>query len=206
MVLDPGQNPLLAETLNLSTLDPLSRSLHQVTLTFATKLSHTADSQNQRHRMVPGARPVLAAVTGDEPDYTVPDLIAGDEALLERYTRAMHEAWRAASWLRRHAPNPALASYLLPNAVTVRLVETSDLLHFHHKMRMRLCWNAQEEIRKAAWEQAIQITRADPLIGGFLLPPCGIRRAAGRTPYCPEGERFCGTPVWRIALEEQHPG
>ncbi|NOZ79683.1 MAG: FAD-dependent thymidylate synthase, partial [Acidobacteria bacterium] len=27
MVLDPGQNPLLAETLNLSTLDPLSRSL-----------------------------------------------------------------------------------------------------------------------------------------------------------------------------------
>ena len=205
MVLDPGQNPLLAETLNLSTLDPLSRSLHQVTLTFATKLSHTADSQNQRHRMVPGARPVLAAVTGNEPDYIVPDLIAGDEALLERYRRAMDEAWRAASWLRRHGPKPTLASYLLPNAATVRLMETADLLHFHHKMRMRLCWNAQEEIRRAAWEQAIQVSQADPLIGGYFLPPCGIRRAAGRTPYCPEGERFCGTPVWRLPLEEQRP-
>ena len=84
-------------------------------------------------------------------------------------------------------------------------METGELIHFHHKMRMRLCWNAQDEIRKAAWEQAMQVAAADPLIGSYLLPPCGIRFAAGKTPYCPEGNRFCGTPVWRLSLQEQRP-
>lgn len=203
--LDAGRNPLLAETLNLSTLDPLTRALHQVTFTFATKISHTADSQNQRHRMVPGARPVLAAVTDETPDYIVPALIAEREDLRSRFVEAMEAAWAAAAWLRRHGPEATLASYLLPNAVTVRLMETSDLLHLHHKMRMRLCWNAQDEIRRAAWEQAMQIAEADPLIGSYLLPPCGVRLAAGRKPYCPEGDRFCGVAVWKLRLEDQRP-
>jgi len=206
MVLDPGRNTLLAETLNLSTLDPLSRCLHQVTYTFATRISHTADSQNQRHRMVPGARPVLLAVTDEIPDFVTPALIAADEAIARRFTAEMERAWAAAAWLRRNGPEPALATYLLPNALAVRLMETADLLHLHHKMRMRLCWNAQEEIRRAVWEQANQIRDRDPLIGSFLLPPCGVRWAAGRTPYCPEGDRYCGTPVWRLGLEEQRPG
>lgn len=204
-VLDPARNPLLAETLNLTTVDPLSRSLHHATVTFATKLSHTADSQNQRHRMVPGARPVLAAVIDDQPDYIVPGLVRQDESLLSSYQALMDQTWAAVTWMRRNGPDPALASYLLPNAVAVRVVETGDLLHFHHKMRMRLCWNAQEEIRRAAWQQAMQIAQADPLVGSFLLPPCGVRRAAGRTPYCPEGDRFCGTPVWKLSLGEQKP-
>ncbi len=205
LVLDPARNTLLAETLNLTTLDPLSRSLNQASVTFATKLSHTADSQNQRHRMVPGARPVLAAAIDDQPDYVVPSLVQGDERLRRRFEDHMEQAWASVTWLRRHGPDPSLASYLLPNAVAVRLVETTDLLHLHHKMRMRLCWNAQEEIRRAAWQQAMQIAQADPLIGSFLLPPCGIRRAAGKTPYCPEGDRFCGTPVWKLSLGEQKP-
>jgi len=35
-----------------------------------------------------------------------------------------------------------------------------------------------------------------------LLPPCGIRQMAGTRPYCPEGERFCGIPVWKLAVEQ----
>jgi len=206
IALDPSRNPILAETLNLTTLDPLSRALHQATLTFATRLSHTADSQNQRHRMVPGARPVLAATVDDTPDYIVPSLVAGDDAVRVRYEEIMERCWTAVAWMRRRGPNPSLASYLLPNAVAVRIVETTDLLHLHHKMRMRLCWNAQEEIRRAAWQQAMQVAQADPLIGNLLLPPCGVRRAAGRTPYCPEGDRYCGTPVWKLSLAEQKPG
>ncbi|MCG6963207.1 MAG: FAD-dependent thymidylate synthase [Acidobacteria bacterium] len=205
LVLDPQRNPLLAETLNLGTLDPLSRALHQATFTFATKISHTADSQNQRHRMVPGARPVLSATVDEEPDFITPTLIRENTELCSLFEAEMHRAWEAASWLRRHGPDPTLALYLLPNAVAVRLIETADLLHLHHKMRMRLCWNAQDEIRRAAWEQAMQIADVDPLIGSFLAPPCTVRKAAGRTPYCPEGDRFCGVPVWKLSLGEQRP-
>ncbi len=204
LALDPGRNPLLAETLNLSTMDPVSRAAQQARLTFATRLSHTADSQNQRHRMVPGTRPILLAAVDDEPDFVVPSLVAAEPAARRRFAEAMNRAWEAVAALRRVAP-PHLALYLLPNAVTVRIVESGDLAAIQHKMRMRLCWNAQEEIRRIAWEQAVQVRETDPVLGSLLLPPCSIRRLAGATPYCPEGDRFCGTPVWKLGLDEQEP-
>lgn len=205
LVLDPGRNPLLADTLNLTTVDPVSRALQQVHVRFATRLSLAADSQNQRHRMVPGARPVLGRVVDDAPDVVVPALVADEPEASRVFAGAVERAWESIQWLRRNGPDPALALYLLPNATAVRITESSDLAAFHHKMRMRLCWNAQEEIRRIAWEQAMQVREAAPVVGGFLLPPCTIRRLAGATPYCPEGDRFCGTPVWRLGLEAQEP-
>ncbi len=205
LVLDPSRNRLLASTLGLTTMDPVLRTLQQVHVRFATRLSHAADSQNQRHRMVPGARPILAGAADGDPDYAVPSLVAGEPRALEIYRAAMERAWEAAGWLRWEGPDPATALTLLPNALNVRIIESSDLAAFHHKMRMRLCWNAQEEIRRIAWEQAMQVAEAAPEIGRFLLPPCSIRKLAGVTPYCPEGDRFCGTPVWKLALEDQGP-
>jgi hypothetical protein len=34
------------------------------------------------------------------------------------------------------------------------------------------------------------------------MPPCGVRKEAGTTPWCPEGARFCGEPVWDYPLEK----
>jgi thymidylate synthase ThyX len=59
-VLDPTLNPYLTNALTLSTMGKLPRALSHAHFTFLKKLSHTADSQDQRHRMVPGTRPVLA--------------------------------------------------------------------------------------------------------------------------------------------------
>ncbi len=36
------------------------RTLDHAHYTFRKKLSHSADSQDQRHRMVPGSRPLLS--------------------------------------------------------------------------------------------------------------------------------------------------
>lgn len=205
LALDPSSNHLLADTLNLSTVDAVSRAAQQARMTFATRLSHTADSQNQRHRMVPGARPVLLAATDTEPDFVVPSLIGENTTALQRYVETMERAWGAVDWIRRNGPAAHLALYLLPNATAVRIVESGDLAAIQHKMRMRLCWNAQEEIRRIAWEQATQVAGEDPLLGSVLLPPCSVRRRAGVTPYCPEGDRFCGTPVWKLSLDRQEP-
>ena len=92
--------------------------------------------------------------------------------------------------------------YLLPNAVTVRFTESADLLNLRHKHAMRLCYNAQEEIWRASVEEASQIRKVHPSIGQFLLPPCGHRQLAGTKPFCPEGDRYCGIPVWKLDLDE----
>jgi thymidylate synthase ThyX len=94
------------------------------------------------------------------------------------------------------------AAYLLPNAVPIRFTESADLLNLHHKMAMRLCYNAQEEIWAASREEALQIREINPRIGKWLLPPCGLRHAAGVRPVCPEGDRFCGEIVWKQDVAE----
>lgn len=203
MVLDPSYNRLLGEELNLTTLSKLSRALHHAHYTFAKKLSHAADSQDQRHRMTPAARPLLWAVVDDEPDVIVPRLVhhAGGQAEAV-FHEAAARAWEGAQALLRAGASLEHALYLLPNALAVRFVESADLLHLHHKHRMRLCYNAQEEIWQASWEEAEQIAQLEPDIGRWLLPPCTVRKLAGRTPICPEGDRFCGVPVWRLERKD----
>src|SRR5262245_35511202 len=48
MVLDPSRNRLLGETLTLTTHGKLTRAMYHPSYTFRKKLSHTADSQDQR--------------------------------------------------------------------------------------------------------------------------------------------------------------
>ncbi len=204
LVLDPGQNPLLGEAMNLTTLGKLSRAMVHPRYTFRKKLSHAADSQDQRHRMTPGSRPVLMRHFTGEPDCVVPALLQQDSAAeaAARYRESMEEAWSAVNDLLRLGASPEDAAYLLPNAVNVRFTESADLLNLHHKMAMRLCYNAQEEIWRASLDEALAVEKVNPRIGPWLLPPCTLRKHAGEKPICPEGDRYCGIPVWRIEKSE----
>jgi thymidylate synthase ThyX len=203
LVLDPAQNPLLGERMNLNSHDKLTRCLFHASYTFRKRLSHTADSQDQRHRMTPASRPILHAYLGDEPDYVVPGAVAADDEAASLFARSMERAWDGVRRLRALGVAPEWCAYLLPNAVAVRFTESADLLNLHHKLKARLCWNAQEEIWRASRDEAEQIAAVEPRIGRWLLPPCGLRHRAKSKPVCPEGDRYCGVPAWRIPLEKQ---
>jgi thymidylate synthase ThyX len=203
MALNPARNTMLAATLNVTTHSKLSRALFHPSYTFAKKLSHTADSQDQRHRMTPASRPCLSAFSLDEPDYITPMLVNEQGGAVKQcYDDAMQSAWEAVRRLRESGVEDEFAAYLLPNAVALRFTESADLLNLHHKHKMRLCYNAQEEIWKASLEEALQITEVNPRIGRWLLPPCGIHDHAGIKPVCPEGNRFCGVRVWTMQRED----
>jgi len=202
LALDPSRNRLLGEALNLTTLHKITRALHHPYYTFLKRISHTADSQNQRHRMTPGSRPYLVAHLTGAPDYITPALIASDPSAARLYRESMERTWEAVRALRRLGAEDEWVAYLLPNAVTVRFMESADLLALRHKCQMRLCYNAQEEIWRAALEEARQIAAVHPRIGRWLAPPCVMRERAGARPYCPEGPRYCGVRVWTLGLGE----
>jgi thymidylate synthase ThyX len=197
LVLDPSKNRMLGETLTLTTHGKLSRALFHPSYTFRKKLSHTADSQDQRHRMTPASRPALPAYLSEEPDYVVPMLVAEVPEADDLYRRTMEETWSAIGELRSRGVSDEFAAYLLPNAVALRFTESADLLNLHHKLAMRLCYNAQEEIWRASLDEALQIRDVNPRIGPWLLPPCTLRHLAEVRPVCPEGDRFCGVVVWK---------
>lgn len=200
--LSPERNRVFGETMNLTTLSKLSRALVHPSYTFRKKLSHAGDSQDQRHRMTPASRPVLHTHLSDEPDFIVPELVRRDAKAEKLYAESMSRAWECMAALRAEGVSADLAAYVLPNALAIRFTESSDLLHLHHKLKARLCYNAQEEIWRASVDETQQIREVNPRIGQYIGPPCLLRWMSRSTPFCPEGERYCGVPVWKVPLEK----
>jgi len=166
-LLNPARNLYRLETLNVGVHAPIMRALQHGNYTFAKKISHTADSQDQRHRMVPGSRPILTLADSYEPDYIIPMLLANNPRAKEVYDRAMRDAWSS----------------------------KSSLLHLLHKWTMRTCFNAQEEIYRASMDELAQLREVHPELSRYIGPPCHIR-AGITTPICTEGTHFCGIKVW----------
>ena len=203
LVLNPATNPYLSDSLTLTTMSKLTRTMVHPHFTFKKKLSHTADSQDQRHRMVPGSRPVLAShFLAGRPDYITPVLIQAAPEARQAYDEIMRDVWQAIEQLLNLGTPVEYALYLLPNAFPIRFEESGDLLHFHHKWVQRLCYTAQEEIWNTCREEVLQVTARFPEIGQYLQAPCWPRAQAGIAPYCPEGDRFCGVAVWKLPVEE----
>lgn len=202
-VLSPKKNAYLGEALVLTTLSKATRALSHAHYSFQKKLSHTADSQDQRHRMTPASRPVLfAQFSPDTVDVIVPELIEAVPEARARFQTAVEACWRTIEQLLHDGLSEEKALYLLPNAFPVRFLESGELLHLHHKWVHRLCYTAQEEIWRASVEETLQVRQVHPALARHIQPPCTLRKEAGITPFCPEGPRFCGVPVWKLDLPE----
>ena len=201
-VLSPRLNPYWGESLVLSTVSKLTRTLSHASYTFQKKLSHAADSQDQRHRMTPASRPVLQAhFIAGHVDVVMPELLESVPEARSLFLSVLGRTWSTIERLLDAGVATEMALYLLPNAFPIRFQESGDLTHLHHKWVHRLCYTAQEEIWRASLEEVQQVSRVHPLLTRHIHAPCMLRKDAGITPFCPEGSRFCGVPVWNQPLE-----
>ena len=114
----------------------------------------------------------------------------------------MKAVWQSMTALLNEGVKEEFVMYLLPNAFPIRFWESGDLLNHHHKWTKRLCYTAQEEIWNMCKDEVEQVNGIFPDLGKFMLPPCGLRNLAGVRPICPEGERFCGVPAWKLPVEK----
>lgn len=196
LALDPARNRQRLETLALAVHSPLGRTLHHPTYTFLKRLSHTADSQDQRHRLVPASRPLMTFTDTKRPDFVVPTLVTRVPVALEIFERQMERAWTAKNRLLDLGVPLEAALYVLPNAKALRFHETGSLLFLAQKWVQRTCFNAQEEIFRASMDELDQVRSVHPRLTQHLGPPC-VLRSGLISPVCTEGEHFCGVPVWR---------
>jgi len=203
-LLDPAQLPLWCDTLNLTYHHPLLRIFLHVHYSFEKVLSLSADSQNQRHRLTPSTHPRLLHLSTLRA--IVPLLVAEDREIFGLYRALLEEAFERVIALEKDGWRREDLLYLLPNATAIRIVESTDFLSIHHKMRMRLCYNAQEEIWRLCYEEARAIREVHPWLGEWLLPPCTLRARGNRKPICPEGSRFCGVKVWELPFSSYRRG
>jgi flavin-dependent thymidylate synthase len=205
-VLNPAKNHYLTERLNLSTLSPLMRTMNHPHFTFRKKMSHTADSQDQRHRMTPASRPMMIFVDSRKPDYITPTFIEENKEMKKIYDGWMKEVWEVKNLLLDNGVKREFAMYVLPNALAVRFEESGSLLNLWHKWVMRLCTRAQREIWEVSREEVEQVRKVQPNLVKHIGPKCVLRKKAGIKPYCPEGALTCGFPVWDTYPEMEYVG
>jgi thymidylate synthase ThyX len=195
-VMNPARNRYRVDMLDVSHHSPMMRALNHASYVFEKRLSHTADSQDQRHRMVPASRPLMTLADTSAPDYVTPRLIRKNAEACAVYQQAMADAWDAKNRLLALGVPLEFALYVLPNAKTLRLIESGSFIALQHKWTLRTCFNAQEEIYLASMEEIAQVRAVHPNLGRHLGPPCVLRNGIV-SPRCTEGSHFCGVPVWR---------
>jgi flavin-dependent thymidylate synthase len=206
LVMNPAKNPYHMDTLNSFTHSPLMRAMQHVNYTFKKKITHTADSQDQRHRMTPTSKPLLSRVHTTKPDYHVPEVVERNAEAAALYRETCDMLWSVKNELIDMGVSPEYAVYLLPNALNLRFTQSGNLLGFLHKWRLRTCFNAQLEIYNASMDEIEQVREIHPRIARYLGPPCLTRHQGGvrgdedgemlREGPCPEGAHWCGIPVW----------
>src|SRR2546427_6167550 len=127
-LLNPARNPYRLQTLNIGVHAPMMRALQHANYTFAKKISHTADSQDQRHRMVPGSRPLLVLTDTRDPDFITPMLVNGNVRAKEIHECTMREAWAAKNELLDRGVPAEIALHLPPNPQSIRPYESGSPL------------------------------------------------------------------------------
>lgn len=197
-VLDGARNEYLGHALFLGMHSKLMQSMNHVPFTFQKVICGAEDAQNQRHRGTPSSSPMLTAHLRREPDVITPWAIAENPEALRVYNDTIRAMWDAKNALVDAGASPEAVLYLLPNSHRIRFYESGNLLGYYWKWIKRLCLDAQREISETAIEEVAQVREVHPIIGRYVDgPPCVMRSRSGARPICPEGERYCGIPVWR---------
>lgn len=206
-VLDGSQNGHLGHPVFLGMHSKLMQTMNHVPFTFQKVISGAEDAQNQRHRGTPSSSPMLTAHLRRDPDVITPWAIEANAEALSIYRETVAAMWDAKNRLLDAGASPESVLYLLPNAHRVRFYESGTLLGYYWKWVKRLCLDAQKEISDTAIEEVAQVREVLPTIGAFVDgPPCVMRSRSGARPICPEGERYCGIPVWRDYRFEELAG
>ena len=171
--MNPARNLYRVDMLDVSHHSPMMRALHHPSYVFEKKLSHTADSQDQRHRMVPASRPLMTFADTPAPDVVTPRLIRENPAL-RGVPQAIDEAWTAKNRLLASACRWSTRSTCCP---TPRRCAWSSRAPHRPAAQVDAptCFNAQEEIYLASMDEDRPGAGLHPRLGQFLGPPCVLR-------------------------------
>ena len=160
------------------------RALEAATFTFRiNNVSLSCLTHFARHRMQSIGIPALTLT--DRTRHVLPETIAKDDALKERYCEAFRRTAELYEELKAAGVCEELLAYVLLSGNTLDIVTTingRELLLF---MKLRSCTRAQWEIRDFAIDMLKKLRKADNTVFKFYGPSCFVNK-------CTEGPMTCG--------------
>ncbi|MBA7605799.1 Flavin-dependent thymidylate synthase [subsurface metagenome] len=164
--------------------------LEHATFTFAIEgISRVTSHQLVRHRLASFSQQSQRYVKINKAGfpYIIPKSIAKDKKLAKIFIDAIKELDGIYQLLLNHNIEAEDARYILPQAVTTKIIITANARELLHIFKLRCCNRAQWEIREVAIKMLKEVEDIAPTIFENAGPPCILGP-------CPEGELSCGKP------------
>ena len=171
--------------------------LEHATFTFAIEgISRVTSHQLVRHRLASFSQQSQRYVKINKEGfpYIIPKSIEKDEKLAKIFIDAIKELDGIYQLLLDHNIEAEDARYILPQAVSTKIIITANARELLHIFKLRCCNRAQWEIREVAIKMLQKVKYIAPTIFENAGPPCILGP-------CPEGELSCGKP-WSKNKEE----
>jgi len=171
--------------------------LEHTTFTFAIEgISRVTSHQLVRHRLASFSQQSQRYVKINKEGfpYIIPKSIEKDEKLAKIFIDAIKKLNGIYQLLLDHNIKAEDARYILPQAVTTKMIVSANARELLHIFKLRCCNRAQWEIRELAMKMLKEVKSIAPIIFENAGPPCVLGP-------CPEGELSCGKP-WSKNKEE----
>jgi len=171
--------------------------LEHVTFTFAIEgISRVTSHQLVRHRLASFSQQSQRYVKINKEGfpYIIPKSIERDKKLAKIFIDSIKELDGIYQLLLDHNIKAEDARYILPQAVTTKMIVSVNARELLHIFKLRCCSRAQWEIREVAMKMLKEVKSIAPTIFENAGPPCILGP-------CPEGELSCGKP-WSKNKEE----
>ena len=174
--------------------------LEHATFTFAIEeISRVTSHQLVRHRLASFSQQSQRYVKIDKEGfpYIVPKSIEKDEKLAKIFIDAVKELDGIYQLLLDHNIKAEDARYILPQAVTTKMIISANARELLHIFKLRCCNRAQWEIRELTMNMLKEVKSIAPTIFENAGPPCVLGP-------CPEGELSCGKPWYKNKEEGEN--
>lgn len=163
--------------------------LEHASFTFAIEgISRACSHQLVRHRIASYSQQSQRYVKFDEIDFIVPESIAKDEKMREKFTEVLELCKKCYKEMLEGGIPAEDARYILPQATPTKIVVTMNARSLINFFELRCCLSAQWEIRKLAEEMLSLVKGVAPRIFKNVGPFCVTRKS------CPEKKYNC--PKW----------
>jgi len=164
--------------------------LEHATFTFAIEgITRVTSHQLVRHRLASFSQQSQRYVKINKEGfpYIIPKSIAKDEKLNKIFINATKELDEIYQLLLDHNIEAEDARYILPQAVTTKMILSANARELLLIFKLRCCNRAQWEIREVAMNMLREVKKIAPTIFENAGPACILGP-------CPEGNLSCGKP------------
>lgn len=171
--------------------------LEHANFTFAIEeISRVTSHQLVRHRLASFSQQSQRYVKINKENFTyiIPKSIRQDKKLAKIYIDTIKKLDNIYQLLLDYNIEAEDARYILPQAVSTKIIITANARELLHIFKLRCCNRAQWEIREVALDMLKEVKGVAPTIFENAGPPCILGP-------CPEGVLSCGKS-WHKNKEE----